>query len=644
MKLLQIYGLVLILLIFTSKLAAQEEDVFICGGVKDQKTIIEPGELRGVTYTLKILLVEFSDIHHKPGITYTNWNNLFFSSGIYVSPNMYSPDGQQVFGSMKDYYTIMSDGEFNLNGYILNQDANSDQVPDWLVLPLTKQYYDQQGFSTFENAAFNAAITAGLDISTGSNIKLAIIYAGHTYRNGGLWPHANYLGGTFYINGELFGAGEPYGQEHPQAKFSEIGINVHEFAHLLGMPDLGVNGFFDVMNAGTYTGPNYRAACPMPFNPQTRYLKGWIGLEPITYNRTLQSDYNLRDPEVFKIQNSSDPNNYWLIETRRFDQTMVIGSTACNDYNYYLFRNFFPNPMTQGVFAWRVVGNNYSTLIHADGKNWTGYPQITQGVPYPGTGKVKVLSPWSDTRSSPAWVPNTKPSTNVGMEIVNQGTGWYLLDLYYTNPQNASPSKPQNLTVTVSANLHPYLSWTANTEPDIYRYIVEKYISQDQPWFLLTQTTNNYYEDPYETICVPPPGQQCEAGHWVRYRVKVVDNTQKVSVPSDSVMQIVSGGAPYKIRVDPAISEKPTEYSLLQNYPNPFNPTTTISYSVSKDGLVTLKVFDILGREVAELVDEAKEAGNYSVAFNASELPSGIYFYTLTSENFMTTKKLILLK
>jgi M6 family metalloprotease-like protein len=642
MKSLFVLFLFIIIFLCVSTTLAQE-DIFLCA--TDSRNISEKGQLRGVTWNLKILLVEFQDVHHKtPGYTYTNWNNLFFSSGIYVSPNMYSPDGQQVFGSMKDYYSIMSDGQFTLNGYVVNQDANGDQVPDWLTLPLAKSVYDNQGFANwtmFLNAAFTAANNAGLDITTSSTTKLAIIYAGHTYRNGGLNPQA---GGNLYINGELFAPGAPYQNERLDAKFSEIGINVHEFAHLLGMPDLGLNGFFDVMNAGTFTGPNYRAACPMPFNPQTRYLKGWIDVQAITTNVTYQSDYNLRDPEIFKIQNSGDPNNYWLIETRRFDQSMIIGSTTCNDYNYYLFRNFFANPMTQGVFAWRVVGNNYSTIIHADGKNWSGYPQITQGVPYPGTGKVKVLSPWSDTRTSPAWVPNTKPSTNVGMEIVNQGTGWYLIDLYYSNPQNASPSKPQNLTVTVSANLHPYLSWAANTEPDLNGYVVDKYVTFPPGWQYLTtrSSSQNYYEDLTETIC--PPGQQCQTGHWVRYRVKAVDNTQKVSVPSDSVMQMVLGGYPDKISVDPPNSEKPTEYSLMQNYPNPFNPTTTISYSVPKNGLVTLKVYDILGKEVAELVNETKETGNYSVTFNASELPSGIYFYTLTSGNFTATKKLILLK
>lgn len=68
----------LIIILFSSAEISAQEDVFICGGVNDQRTIMDPGQLRGITYTLKILLVEFSDIHHKPNITYTNWNNLFF--------------------------------------------------------------------------------------------------------------------------------------------------------------------------------------------------------------------------------------------------------------------------------------------------------------------------------------------------------------------------------------------------------------------------------------------------------------------------------------------------------------------------------------------------------------------------------------
>jgi len=88
----------------------------------------------------------------------------------------------------------------------------------------------------------------------------------------------------------------------------------------------------------------------------------------------------------------------------------------------------------------------------------------------------------------------------------------------------------------------------------------------------------------------------------------------------------------------------PLSYELSQNYPNPFNPSTTIEYSIPMQSHVTMNVFDILGREVAALVNEKKEAGRYSVKWDATRIPSGIYFYRLQAGAFSNTKKLVMLK
>ena len=85
-------------------------------------------------------------------------------------------------------------------------------------------------------------------------------------------------------------------------------------------------------------------------------------------------------------------------------------------------------------------------------------------------------------------------------------------------------------------------------------------------------------------------------------------------------------------------------YSLEQNYPNPFNPTTTINYQIPKDGFVTLKIYDVLGREVASLVNENKSTGRYNLEFNAGNLASGVYLYQLKVNDFVSTKKLMLVK
>jgi photosystem II stability/assembly factor-like uncharacterized protein len=92
------------------------------------------------------------------------------------------------------------------------------------------------------------------------------------------------------------------------------------------------------------------------------------------------------------------------------------------------------------------------------------------------------------------------------------------------------------------------------------------------------------------------------------------------------------------------IDEIPTEFLLSQNYPNPFNPSTTLRYVIPQGSKVVIKVFDVLGNEIATLMDEEKSVGTYELTWNAANLPSGIYFYQLRSENFIETKKMILLK
>jgi hypothetical protein len=88
----------------------------------------------------------------------------------------------------------------------------------------------------------------------------------------------------------------------------------------------------------------------------------------------------------------------------------------------------------------------------------------------------------------------------------------------------------------------------------------------------------------------------------------------------------------------------PMNYSLSQNYPNPFNPTTKISFALQKQEFVSLKIYDITGREIQTLVNEVKQAGYYSVNFNGSSLASGVYFYRLQSGDFVQTKRMVLIK
>ncbi len=128
------------------------------------------------------------------------------------------------------------------------------------------------------------------------------------------------------------------------------------------------------------------------------------------------------------------------------------------------------------------------------------------------------------------------------------------------------------------------------------------------------------------------------------------------AIGSDGTLYIgshISSTFPYHTQNLIAVKDKPNsiseytvvnEYNLFQNFPNPFNPSTVINYAVKEAGLVRLKVYDILGAEVAELVNETKEAGNHTIEFNASQLPSGVYIYTLQVNGFTGSKKMLLMK
>jgi len=91
-------------------------------------------------------------------------------------------------------------------------------------------------------------------------------------------------------------------------------------------------------------------------------------------------------------------------------------------------------------------------------------------------------------------------------------------------------------------------------------------------------------------------------------------------------------------------SNNPETYSLEQNYPNPFNPSTSIQFRIPENSFVTLKIYNVLGKEITTLVNEKLNTGKYEIEWNASEYPSGVYFYQLKTNDFAETKKMILVK
>ncbi|MGD8306741.1 MAG: YCF48-related protein, partial [Ignavibacteria bacterium] len=141
---------------------------------------------------------------------------------------------------------------------------------------------------------------------------------------------------------------------------------------------------------------------------------------------------------------------------------------------------------------------------------------------------------------------------------------------------------------------------------------------------------------------------------WIKsngiYRISFIFNGGLYMINENLGWAVGSNGYIFKFTSDSVTSVNftdlilPTKHFLSQNYPNPFNPTTTIKYQVPQNSFIILKVYDILGKEVATLVDEEKPAGFYNLELDASSLASGIYFYRLQAGSFIETKKMILVK
>ncbi len=195
------------------------------------------------------------------------------------------------------------------------------------------------------------------------------------------------------------------------------------------------------------------------------------------------------------------------------------------------------------------------------------------------------------------------------------------------------------LVLIPSPDNHPRLIWGPYPESGItvqgYK-IYRKY--GVSAWQLRTTVSSSTYEYIDESVYISPR----LAGTIVQYKITAVYDTNSETLPTNTVAVNVKGAEMEKIGIKNELSVN--EFVLDQNHPNPFNPSTIINYSIKEAGLVKIKVYDILGSVVAELVNESKKVGNHSIEFDASNLPSGIYIYTLQVNEYSDSKKMLLLK
>jgi hypothetical protein len=188
----------------------------------------------------------------------------------------------------------------------------------------------------------------------------------------------------------------------------------------------------------------------------------------------------------------------------------------------------------------------------------------------------------------------------------------------------------------------------ANADRDVYGSLTTSNCITSDPQFVGSSINPTH---PYSILGISPCADAGNDSYNSQaYDIRGAGYPRKLNKTTGGVGTIDMGAYEYKIGDDPltfvetGIASTPKKFMLSQNYPNPFNPATTISFSLAKSSFVSLKIFDLLGREVATIVSEEMSAGSYSKQWNAANMTSGIYFYRLQAGSFTETKKLILLR
>ncbi|MBK7160249.1 MAG: T9SS type A sorting domain-containing protein [Ignavibacteria bacterium] len=230
------------------------------------------------------------------------------------------------------------------------------------------------------------------------------------------------------------------------------------------------------------------------------------------------------------------------------------------------------------------------------------------------------------TNTASAWRlalanPFTKIFAYVGTTNTDISTGGtYTID----NTQGALPVELASFTATTNRNAVS-LNWSTATETNNAGFDVERKAATGTEWTKVGNVTGNGTTSEVRNYTFT---DRANTGTY-NYRLKQLD---------------VNGNFEYFNLSNEIEVGVPNSFDMSQNYPNPFNPSTKINYDLPVDGNVSIVLYDLTGRQVASIVNEVKTAGYYTVSFNASNLASGMYFYRISASNFVSTKKMVLVK
>ncbi|HMN23864.1 MAG TPA: T9SS type A sorting domain-containing protein [Ignavibacteriaceae bacterium] len=478
-------------------------------------------------------------------------------------------------------------------------------------------------------------------------------------------------------------------------------FSIHEFGHyFFGGNSYHVgHGFWGLLSG--WGVKSYVA------NAYERYRLGWINLNTIqstpeqTISNATLPDY-ITTGVAYRFVVDSLTSKYFYLENHQKQsiwETTKAYSEATIENGIYILRqdatsgentfikcmaadgryNYTVNQRIQSQWGWQILP--VFKKLNPDRRDgytdqeyipwyWNGVSQGSASIHYvedPSTGQPVVnVEHWGEGTDAfrmdynQMFSPYSNPnSQNIGKNLTPFGfyingyneQGVANLDIYVGTAINGPPSKPH--LGAFHAGDGPiyygwaYLAWGADywdgqpIESDINWSELQRKINNNGSWVTVYSGPNRWWSD--NSIIYDPENGNIP----VFFRVRLRDIQNKWSIWSDQF----DTRAFFKAEGNFGIEKKqfsqnilPTSNELSANYPNPFNPSTVINYAVKEAGIVKIKVFDILGSEVADLVNESKEAGNFVIEFNASNLPSGVYIYTMQVNNFSSSQKMLLLK
>jgi len=667
-------------------------------------------KLAPAQFKLPILLGQFAD--STGSFSTQDFQNLLFDN----NPT----------GTLTQYYNEVSYGQFSVTGtvygwftadqgqayYASNNNGLNSNYPQnakGFVRNIVEKADATVDFSQFDNDGPDGIPNSGDDDGYVDAVGIVVAGAGPDWYpgNDNIWPHMSSLGGneyttndaangggnikisTFFVVPEEAGGGSGWGVIRP------IGVFVHEFGHVLGLPDLydrdgSSNGIgeWGLMASGSWGGDGSHTEKPAHMTAWSKIQLGWITPTILTTDvNGLAIKQAETNPEAYLLwEDGYEWSRYFLLENRQkvgFDQYLNGDGLLI----YHVDENmrwgkvaYSSGPVNNDETHKLVDLEEADGLAHLDNKVNRG----DAGDPFPGTSNNRaftdVTSPNSkdyDGNSTGVAVTNISNSgatmtadvvvrNRLGYVIAYDESGITGWGWGFQNPQDIWGGV---FFKTTEAGTLKAVDIGFRTGPATYELSVYSNFDLSKPSGLLATVPGQVQTSGWYTVDIPGDVAVFGANTTFFVVLKVSGLAYGLSFDkygpksgrsyssSDGITfsnNISTQGGDLNIRarissqtatgIDPITTTLPEKFTLFQNYPNPFNAGTIIRYQLPENARVRLTIYNILGEKVATLVDEPQIAGEHQVQFQPESLPSGVFFYRLDAGEYHAVQKMVLMK